>query len=185
LFAVPAETLVDQHYEACAVVGSTVSRLRDQLAGTKSFLERVRVTDNFLLSLCPSRKPVDDIAAAARRLLLTGGCARVSDMARATGLSPRQFERRFRTYVGVPPKLYARIARFEAALNLKAVSRLNTWTEIAHQLGYYDQMHMVHDFQQFSGDVPTRIASQLAMFVDGPTQIGECLHEVGDRFSAP
>jgi hypothetical protein len=44
---------------------------------------------------------------------------------------------------------------------------------------------MVHDFQQFSGDVPTRIASQLAMFVDGPTQIGECLHEVGDRFSAP
>jgi len=30
-----------------------------------------------------------------------------------------------------------------------------TWTNIAHELGYHDQMHMVHDFKLFSGQSPT------------------------------
>jgi AraC-like DNA-binding protein len=40
------------------------------------------------------------------------------------------------------------------------------WTEIAHALGYHDQMHMVHDFNRLSGDSPTTICGQLDMFVN-------------------
>jgi AraC-like DNA-binding protein len=39
------------------------------------------------------------------------------------------------------------------------------WTDVAHALGYHDQMHMVHDFNRLSGDSPTAIGSQLDMFV--------------------
>jgi AraC-like DNA-binding protein len=46
--------------------------------------------------------------------------------------------------------------RFEAALDRMARSPQNSWTEVAHQFGYYDQMHMVHDFSRFSGETPTR-----------------------------
>jgi len=52
------------------------------------------------------------------------------------------------------PKLCARIARFEAALALKAMNSSMQWTTIAHGLGYHDQMHMVHDFHHLSGAVP-------------------------------
>jgi methylphosphotriester-DNA--protein-cysteine methyltransferase len=59
--------------------------------------------------------------------------------------------------VGVSPKLYARIARFEAALESKALSTSDSWTDVAHHLGYFDQMHLIHDFKEFSGDIPTNL----------------------------
>jgi len=67
--------------------------------------------------------------------------------------------------IGIPPKLYARIVRFEAALRRKAAVPESRWTDIAHSLGYHDQMHMVHDFNRLSGDSPTAIGGQLDMFV--------------------
>jgi hypothetical protein len=67
----------------------------------------------------------------------------------------------------VRPKLFARIARFEAALEHKACFATKSWTEIAHEFGYYDQMHMVHDFGEFTGGTPTEILTQLeAVFVE-------------------
>jgi AraC-like DNA-binding protein len=65
----------------------------------------------------------------------------------------------------VSPKVYARIARFEAALKNKMQSPGMRWTDIAHELGYHDQMHMVHDFQQLSGSSPSDVAPRLDMFV--------------------
>ena len=53
----------------------------------------------------------------------------------------------------------------EAALRRKAVAPAMRWTDIAYDLGYHDQMHMVHDFNQLSGDNPTTICGQLDMFV--------------------
>jgi transcriptional regulator GlxA family with amidase domain len=80
-------------------------------------------------------------------------------------LGIRQFERRFRSEIGIPPRLYARIVRFEAALRRKAATPAMRWTDIAHALGYHDQMHMVHDFNRLSGDSPTAMCGQLDMFV--------------------
>jgi len=59
------------------------------------------------------------------------------------------------------PKLYARIARFEAALDAKARVRNRSWTEVAHEFGYHDQMHLIHDFEQFSGETPTGVLTEL------------------------
>ena len=77
-------------------------------------------------------------------------------MADRAGLSDRQFRRKFLQKVGMSPKLFARIARFEAALDLLARSPRGSWTEVAHRFGYYNQMHMVHEFAQFTGETPTR-----------------------------
>ena len=64
-------------------------------------------------------------------------------------------ERRFREKVGIAPKRYARIVRFHAPSEAKARLNERAWTDIAHDLGYYDQMHMVHDFRIFAGESPT------------------------------
>ena len=73
----------------------------------------------------------------------------------------RQFERRFTQQVGMRPKLFARIARFEAALENKARFGSKSWTEVAHEYGYYDQMHMIHDFAEFTGGTPAETLAQL------------------------
>ena len=59
------------------------------------------------------------------------------------------------------PKLYARIARFEAALDSKARARAKSWTDVAYEFGYHDQMHLVHDFEQFSGQTPTNLLREV------------------------
>ncbi len=59
------------------------------------------------------------------------------------------------------PKLFARIARFEAALEIKPRFASRSWTDVAHDFGYYDQMHMIHDFAEFTGEPPTETLTQL------------------------
>jgi transcriptional regulator GlxA family with amidase domain len=123
------------------VLRAFVSRLEQLLGDTKNFEERVRITDRFLL--CHSRKAraFDRISGAASQILRASGNARIADLPRDAGLSVRQFERCFTQQIGVHPKPYARIVRFEAALDSKARSPTKSWTDVAHEFGYCDQMH--------------------------------------------
>jgi transcriptional regulator GlxA family with amidase domain len=89
------------------------------------------------------------------------GALGVGDAAAGAGLSMRQFERRFSEQVGVSPKLYARVVRFNAALEAKMNAPRRLWTDIAHDLGYYDQMHLVRDFEDFTCENPTAFIRRL------------------------
>ena len=165
LFSVPGEELTNNDFEGEAVLGRELGELLRRLSDVSSFVNRARVADAYLCAKRPALKSISGITSAATRVLSSCGCVRVSDLAHYAGLGTRQFERRFRHEIGIPPKLYARIVRFEAALRRKAATPETRWTDIAHALGYHDQMHMVHDFNRLSGDSPTAIGSQLDMFV--------------------
>ncbi len=165
LFSVPAEKLTNEDFDGEAALGPGLGELERRLGDATSFTERVRVANEYLCAKRPAFNALGGIADAATEVLLTSGCIRVSGLAHQTGLGIRQFERRFRYEIGIPPKLYARIVRFESALRSKAASPETRWTDIAHSFGYHDQMHMVHDFNRLSGDSPTAIGSQLDMFV--------------------
>lgn len=125
----------------------------------------MRVADEYLCGRRPAFDSVTAVTRSAAQVRLSAGCVRVSELADAAGLGIRQFERRFGDEIGITPKLYARIVRFEAALRRKAAAPRLLWTHIAHDLGYHDQMHMVHDFNRLSGDTPSAICGQLDMFV--------------------
>jgi AraC-like DNA-binding protein len=164
-FSVPGEELTNDDFEGEAVLGRRFRELLHRLGEVSSFADRARVADAYLCAKLPGRNCISGISDAATRVLSSNGCVRVADLAHSAGLGIRQFERRFRYEIGIPPKLYARIVRFEAALHRKAAAPLTRWTDIAHALGYHDQMHMVHDFNRLSGDTPTAICGQLDMFV--------------------
>ncbi|MEO8255912.1 MAG: helix-turn-helix domain-containing protein [Acidobacteriota bacterium] len=164
LFSVPADALTNQHFEAGAVLGRSVERLRSRLGESSSFAERIRAADRYLLRRPVVRTWHRGVTAAAGLLLRSRGTLRISSMADSAGLSVRQFERRFVSEIGVSPRLYARVARFEMALESKLRSPGVRWVDIAHDLGYHDQMHMVHDFQELSGSAPTDVAPRVELF---------------------
>jgi AraC-like DNA-binding protein len=167
LFSIPMYELTDRNYEAQAVVGAWASNLEQRLGECLTPEERVRIADEFLLQRALRAPGVDGTSAAAREMLLSGGNLRISPLAGELGMSMRQFERGFMRQVGMRPKLYARIARFEAALDSKAGSSAKSWTDVAHEFGYYDQMHMVHDFEDFTGESPTGTLSHLEALFRG------------------
>jgi AraC-like DNA-binding protein len=161
LFSIPMAELTDQDYEGHSVLGGFLSQARQRLGNSKSFEERVRFVDKLLLCQTLRSPCFDGVSAAANRIVLDGGRVQIAALADRAGLSMRQFERRFIQQVGMRPKLFARIARFEAALEAKARSASKSWTDVAHEFGYYDQMHMVHDFGEFTDSTPTETLIQL------------------------
>ena len=161
LFSIPMQELTDRNYEARSVLGPCVSELEQRLADCRTFEERVRTADDFLFRRSVSVPSFQAISEAARRILASGGGESITALAEEAGLSVRQFERGFAHQIGVRPKLYGRIARFEAALDSKARFTTKSWTDIAHEFGYYDQMHMIHDFEDLAGDTPTTILTHL------------------------
>jgi AraC-like DNA-binding protein len=119
LFAIPGEVLTNDHFDAESALGRRVAKLHQRLGNVTSFNERVRVANDHLCLMRPSLESVDPVAKAAAYVLSRGGRVRVPELARSVGIGVRQFERRFRYEMGIAPKLYARIVRFEAALRLR------------------------------------------------------------------
>jgi AraC-like DNA-binding protein len=71
------------------------------------------------------------------------------------GLSAKRFIERFKAEVGMTPKRYCRVRRFQRALTETDGSTQVDWTSVALDCGYFDQAHFIHDFRAFSGITPT------------------------------
>ena len=160
LFGVPLSTLSNQFDDATAIDRGLRS-LWNRLGERKAFASRVSIVEQYLLGRAASAASGDGIASAAQYLFRRQGAIKISALAHLHGLGLRQFERRFKRGTGVSPKAFARVARFQAALDAKAVSPQRTWLDIAHSFGYYDQMHMVHDFESLGRNTPTNVIAQL------------------------
>ena len=82
---------------------------------------------------------------------MAGGASGAS----GTGLSARQFERRFGAQVGLSPKAFLRVVRFQEVLRAVGAGSTTDWARLAVELGFYDQPHFVNDFKAFTGYTPT------------------------------
>lgn len=159
LFGIPISEIINGYVDATTVLPG-VSSLWERLAWTRSFSERVRVTEAYLLALVAAANPHRD-AQVANDILQRRGMVRVRTLAASHGLSVRHFERRFTAAVGATPKTFARVARFGTVLDAKVSAPSRTWCDIAHALGYHDQMHLIHDFSQLGGASPEELMAVL------------------------
>jgi AraC-like DNA-binding protein len=95
-------------------------------------------------------------AHAARRLLRNPARTSVGRLAGEAGLSVRQFERRFLATVGLTPKIFARIARFQQVCTVLDATP-EALSAAAVRCGYYDQSHLARDVRDFSGSTPAAL----------------------------
>jgi len=95
---------------------------------------------------------------AVAELEASGGALRVETLADTFGVSRQYLAAQFREHVGLSPKLFARICRFRsaraAALAAPAASHGHDWATLALDSGYFDQSHLIRDFQDFTGNSP-------------------------------
>ena len=154
LFRVGLQELTDRSIDARSVAGPPIAELQERLAECDSFASRVNVANTILSRRVPESFKADPLWTAVDSMLEGAGRGRISELAAFTGTSNRQFERRFNARFGMRPKLYARMVRFQSALDSKARSTTKSWTDVAHEFGYHDQMHMIHDFKEVTGTSP-------------------------------
>ena len=163
LFGVPLSEITNHTYDADAVLGKPVRELEHRLGNCETFQQRRSVANHFFAERLKHAQAVDRMAFAADQILNSSGNLSSAELAGQAGIGVRQFQREFSARFGASPKLFSRIVRFQNALDTKARSSMKSWTDVAHELGYYDQMHMVHDFTEFTGESPTETLGQLEL----------------------
>lgn len=101
------------------------------------------------------------IAAAQELLVAPHDQPPVRDLAARYGLSLSQFERRFRQVLGVSPKSFARLARFDAVCECLYRDPMRHLSDLAHGFGFVDQAHFIHDFKSLAARTPGEFATLL------------------------
>jgi AraC-like DNA-binding protein len=156
----PGETH-NLHVPLDALWGSLAKEVRERLLGARSETETFQILESMLLARARGafdRHPA--VAFALKEFQGTAHARAVGEVTEQTGLSARRFIDVFEKEVGLTPKLFCRVRRFQKVLRLIRSGREIDWTEIALSCGYYDQAHFIHDFRAFSGVNPsTYVAS--------------------------
>ncbi len=146
----PAQDLTDRSVELEDLWGAAGRSLRQNLGEARSFHEQAGLLAGHLIAsaeVTPSDRALDAITAA-------DGNVDLELVARHANLSLRQFRRRCLALTGLSPKLLCRVLRFRGALRVARTGEFRTWADVAAECGYYDQAHLIRDFQEFTGSPP-------------------------------
>ncbi len=157
LFHMPLTHVTDVTPDAVDVVGAEIRVLHERVEESAGPVEMVRHVEALLQTRLDASRPLHPVAAAAASMSQRRGKVDVRALAAESDLSLRQFERAFLDQVGVGPKKFARIVRFAQALQSKSQEPSRSWSEVAAEAGYYDQMHFIRDCHGFGGEAPSAL----------------------------
>ena len=148
------------------ISGSLDREICQQAQETSSLAAKVRKIEHLLRRKMLARDERGaPLRSAISNILSCGGQISVDRLASDTGISGRQLERRFVSEVGIGPKLLCRVLRFQQVF--QAVERSDrNWAKIAADCGYYDQAHLIRDFQQFAGQTPSVLFDHFTQFAE-------------------
>ena len=178
LFSIPMREMSHRNYDA-ALVCRQIPSLRDRVGECPTFEARVGIMEDFLTGMAARARGKETMVALAEHVFsLHGIVGSIAQLAATTSLGTRQFERQFHREMGMPPKLFARVARFQTALDAKIAAPQRTWLEIAHRLRYHDQMHMIRDFHLLAGDTPKQLLAQIGDARPGAMALGDAREKV-------
>ena len=138
-----------------SIWGNRAQSLRDRLRELTSPEARLDFLEQFLCTrFAPQldRSPRSpQIPFALRRFAHQPSLASVAETARQIGWSERRFSQVFREEVGLTPKVWCRIQRFQSTVRQLHAGVEVPWAELALDCGYYDQSHFANEFRAFSG----------------------------------
>ena len=156
-----SELLCKDVFDGQELLGNEMNEVSDQLAEADSFYKLKMIVESFLLKHVDKLKQTLPIDQVLSLLINERGLIKIDQLASLACLSIRQFERVFQQRIGLPPKHFSRLVRFSQAWMIKEHQPGISWTKVAYECGYFDQMHLIRDFQKFAGVNPSSIESEL------------------------
>jgi AraC-like DNA-binding protein len=153
LFGVHADDLSGKHTALEDLWGSRAVSTRDELAELLSPGERLDALERLLADRLPIVRGLHPAVAHALQQFQT--TQSVHDVVRQSGYSHRQFIMLFSRAVGLTPKMYCRVLRFQHVLRRAGAGGFASLIDVAMSCGYSDQSHFNREFREFTGVTPT------------------------------
>jgi len=152
----PAGELADAHVNLETLWGRSAVELRERLCDAATPMERFRLLEEALLAHL--FRPLEHhyaVPTALDAFVQTEARATVRDIARDIGLSQRRFIQVFTEEIGLTPKLFSRVKRFQRTMAIVRQATALDWARLAVDCGYFDQSHLIRDFLMLSGFSPS------------------------------
>jgi AraC-like DNA-binding protein len=161
LLGINMQQTVNNGLNATEFWGNDVNEIVEQLRQCTSYDSMIGIVCRFVEQRfdqsCRPEEPIDPVAI---QMLDPLNNYSLEDWAAMACLSLRQFERNFIARVGISPKLFIRIVRFEYAMKIKNSCPDKSWSEIALECGYTDSSHLLKEFKEFAEFPPSRFYLQ-------------------------
>lgn len=155
LFGLPQRLITDRVVDLGDIDRRLACIIRQDVTGRTDADDLFRALDRALSCVVPDAVSPSPAARAADHARDRLGLLRVDDLAEHAGVSRRHLERQFQDEIGLAPKRFLRVLRFQQVLGaLSAGPHRPGWTEIALARGFYDQAHFINDFRSFTGQPP-------------------------------
>jgi AraC-like DNA-binding protein len=154
LTGLPMHLLANRALDLDDVFGAEGGELVEGLAEVTSWAARFAVLDAFIQGRIAESRPPSGVLWAYRTLSRTAGSASIGSLADSLGYSRKHLITQFREHVGLPPKTFARILRFDRAVQTLRRTSEPDLTRVAVDCGYFDQAHFNKEFREFSGMTP-------------------------------
>jgi len=152
----PLDELHDQEVGLDCLWGRVADELRDRVLSAPNDAAKFEEAENYLLSRAVRDFARHPAVGYALGELCTAPSQPLMRIAEGIGISSRRFIELFRHEVGMPPKVFARVRRFQSAVQtIGGRAPTIEWAHVAADCGYYDQAHFIHDFRAFSGLTPS------------------------------
>lgn len=151
LFGVGADALAHRHVRLDDLYGPAALRLRERLQSTPSLAARIDLLETFLTARLSANGAMHPAVIGALHHFAAG--LGIRDSVAASGFSHRRFIALFEDAVGLTPKRYCRVQRFQSIL-AHANDSTRPWARLALDAGYADQSHFAREFRALAGVTP-------------------------------
>lgn len=156
VFGLDASELTDTCTDLDPLAARLGYKLSERLLYTLTLPVQVSVLSAYLQGeIERNSRHADALTQHALRLIWqSGGAITLKELQQAVNLSERSFERKFNQYVGISPKLFSRVCRFQNSLEQLKRNDFGKLSDIAYDNGYSDQSHFIRVFREFAGYAP-------------------------------
>lgn len=152
----PTSKLADRMVPVHRILGKEVNALQDVVLSSKSENEKVEAANAFFRARLPQLDKAITLAGElVERILQEHDIKTVDDLVERAGIGKRSLQRLFNEYVGVSPKWVIRRYRLHELVERSNSGEEPDWSQLALELGYFDQAHLINDFRSITGYSPT------------------------------
>lgn len=164
-FPLPASEVANQVVDLFTLWGTSAFELREQLQAARTRTAMVRILERFLLARVTWEQVPHPTVPFALALFQAGKERHsIAEVTAQLGVSHKRFIHLFEEAVGLTPKVFCRLLRFQETLSLIEEGQHICWADLALDCGYFDQAHFIHDFQSFSGLTPQVYLAQRSAY---------------------
>lgn len=160
LLGIPQHLLINE----CTLISDMLSgeinalcrRMEDHVANPVYVL---KLLEDWLIQQLQKNEKLQTgrIALACQKIMINNGNLPIKDLCSLANMSKSSLEHHFKQQVGLSPKMFSRVIRFNQVNRFLKETAITDWQDLVYRYGYFDQSHFIHEFKHFFGYTPSQM----------------------------